>query len=79
MPAKHPREPARRAAIGKEGKMKEYEIYKSEGGYRVAANIINGGPVISYGLGKKWFARKSDATSACKKLKKQREATHTQY
>lgn len=53
--------------------MKQYDIYKSEGGFRIAADMVNGGPVISYGIGKKWFARKCDASRALNKLKKERK------
>lgn len=45
--------------------MKPYEIYKSEGGYRVAAELCNGGPVLK---SSPWFANKGLA--AAQKMEK---------
>lgn len=39
--------------------MKLFEIFKSEGGFRVCLSEMNGNPVISKCP---WFARKCDAT-----------------
>ena len=44
--------------------MEKYEVYRSENGYRVAAEMVNGGPVISRGLGAKWFEAYKAASCA---------------
>ena len=41
--------------------MKKYEVFKSEGGYRVGKNIVNGGPVIG---NCPWYANKKAASCA---------------
>ena len=41
--------------------MEKYEVFKSEGGYRVAKDIINGGAIIK---NCPWYANKKTATAA---------------
>ena len=41
--------------------MKKYDVFKSENGYRVAKNIVNGGPVIE---NCPWYENKKAATAA---------------
>ena len=41
--------------------MKKYEVFRSEGGYRVAADIVFGGPVIE---NCPWYENKKAATAA---------------
>lgn len=51
-------------------RMNKYDVYKSEGGYRVAAELVNGGPVISYSLGKKWYETRRAAQCAANNAKR---------
>lgn len=47
--------------------MKKYEVFQSEGGYRVARQIVNGGPVMNQSP---WYETKRAATCAANNFKK---------
>lgn len=51
--------------------MKLFEIFPSEGGYRVAGEIVNGGPVMNKS---KWYATKRAAQCAANNMKRRKEA-----
>jgi hypothetical protein len=51
--------------------MKQYDTYKSEGGYRVAREVVNGGPVIT---GSKWYETKRAAKCASNNMKRAKRA-----
>lgn len=47
--------------------MQLYDVFASEGGYRVAGEIVNGGPVISKS---KWYPSKRAAQCASNNKKR---------
>ena len=47
--------------------MTQYEVFKSEGGYRVAGEIVNGGPVMKKSP---WYATKKSAICAANNMKR---------
>jgi len=47
--------------------MKKFDVYKTEGGYRVAVAIVNGGPVVDSSL---WYPTKRGAQCAANNMKR---------
>ena len=55
--------------------MKKYEVFRSEGGYRVAGEICNGGPVMKKSP---WYATKKAATCVSSNMRRHDPACATQ-
>ena len=47
--------------------MRKYEVYKSSGGYRVAAELVHGSPVIT---DSKWYETRRGAVCAANNMRR---------